>query len=87
NDAEAGGRQDEGVLIGSGLVGGEGLVGLVIAGVAVYLGRAPEGFGTGWAGGAAPWVGAAAFAALILWFAAASRANARATTGATPPAS
>ncbi|MFP5245089.1 MAG: OPT/YSL family transporter, partial [Thermoanaerobaculia bacterium] len=81
-DGEA--RADQGVLLGSGLVGGEGLVGLVIAAVAVYLGRAPEGFGTAWAGSAAVWVGVAAFAALILWFAAASRANARATGGATP---
>ncbi|HYH07043.1 MAG TPA: oligopeptide transporter, OPT family [Thermoanaerobaculia bacterium] len=80
-------RADQGVLLGSGLVGGEGLVGLVIAGVAVYLGRSPEGFGSAWAGGAASWVGAAAFAALILWFAFALRANARATGAATPPAS
>jgi putative OPT family oligopeptide transporter len=61
-------RANEGVLLGSGLVGGEGLVGLVIAGTAVYLGRAPEGFGSGWAGAAAPWVGVAAYVALILWF-------------------
>src|SRR5688572_14881775 len=52
-EAEANARQDEGVLLGSGLGGGEGLIGLVIAGVAVYLGRAPEGVGYGWAGAAA----------------------------------
>lgn len=81
---DAAARADQGVLLGSGLVGGEGLIGLVIAAVAVYLGRAPQGIGYEWAGGAAQWLGAAAFAALILWFALASRANARATAGATP---
>jgi putative OPT family oligopeptide transporter len=80
-------RADQGVLLGSGLVGGEGLIGLVVAAVAVYLGRAPEGIGSAWAGSAASWVGAAVFAALILWFAFASRANARATGEATPRAS
>ena len=84
-DAQA--RSDQGVLLGSGLVGGEGLVGLVIAGVAVYLGRAPQGFGSEWAGGAAPLVGALAFAGLILWFVLASRANARGRGAETPPAS
>jgi len=84
-DAEA--RADQGVLLGSGLVGGEGMVGLVIAAVAVYLGRAPEGFGSEWAGAAASWVGAAVFAALILWFRFSAKANARATGAETPPAS
>jgi putative OPT family oligopeptide transporter len=80
-------RADQGVLLGSGLVGGEGLVGLVIAGVAVYLGRAPEGFGTAWAGSYATAAGAIAFAALILWFVWSSRAAARAQGAAMPPAS
>jgi len=80
-------RADQGVLLGSGLVGGEGLVGLVIAGVAVYLGRAPEGFGTAWAGSYATTAGVIAFAALILWFVWSSRAAARAQGAATPPAS
>ncbi len=84
-DAQA--RADQGVLLGSGLVGGEGLVGLVIAGVAVYLGRAPEGFGTAWAGSFATAAGAIAFAALILWFVWSSRAAARAQGAAKPPAS
>jgi putative OPT family oligopeptide transporter len=84
-DAQA--RADQGVLLGSGLVGGEGLVGLVIAGVAVYLGRAPEGFGTDWAGSFATGAGVIAFAALILWFVWSSRAAARAQGAATPPAS
>jgi putative OPT family oligopeptide transporter len=84
-DAQA--RADQGVLLGSGLVGGEGLVGLVIAAVAVYLGRAPEGFGTDWAGSFATGAGVIAFGALILWFVWSSRAAARAQGAATPPAS
>jgi putative OPT family oligopeptide transporter len=84
---EASARRDNGVLLGSGLVGGEGLAGLIIAGVAFYLGRAPEGFGTEWAGGAATWIGTAMFAALILWFWLSARAGARAQGEETPRAS
>ncbi|HEX8618411.1 MAG TPA: oligopeptide transporter, OPT family [Thermoanaerobaculia bacterium] len=80
-------RADQGILLGSGLVGGEGLVGLVIAAVAVYLGRAPEGFGSAWAGSFEMAAGAIAFGALILWFVLSSRAAARAQEAATPPAS
>jgi uncharacterized oligopeptide transporter (OPT) family protein len=83
NDAA---RANEGVLLGSGLVGGEGLVGLVIAGAAVYLGRAPEGFGTAWAGNAAPRIAAVAYVALILWFWFSAGAG-RARAGETPRAS
>jgi putative OPT family oligopeptide transporter len=61
-------RREQGILLGSGLVGGEGLVGVAIAGVAFYLGRPPEGNGSAWAGAAAQWVGLAAFALLALWF-------------------
>ncbi len=39
-----------GVLFGSGLVGGEGLLGVGIAAYAVLMTRAPEGVGSGWAG-------------------------------------
>jgi putative OPT family oligopeptide transporter len=78
---DAAARGDQGVLLGSGLVGGEGLVGLVIAAVAVYLGRAPEGFGSAWAGGAAPWLGAAVFAALIVWFWLSAKRNAGVPAG------
>lgn len=67
-ESESKGRLDQGVLLGSGLVGGEGLVGLLIAGVAFYLGRSPEGVGYEWAGGAAMWIAAAVFGGLILWF-------------------
>ncbi len=66
---EASSRREKGVLLGSGLVGGEGLVGVGIAGVAFYLGRAPQGLGSEWAGVAAPWVAGAAMAVLIYAFA------------------
>ena len=43
-------RREKGILFGSGLVGGEGLLGVVIAGAVFILGHTPEGFGTAWAG-------------------------------------
>ncbi len=46
-------RRERGVLFGSGLVGGEGLLGVAIAGVAAATGEAPHGFGWEWAGAAA----------------------------------
>jgi putative OPT family oligopeptide transporter len=48
NDAIA--RRDRGILLGSGFVGGEGLLGVAIAGVAFFQGARPAGFGTGWLG-------------------------------------
>jgi putative OPT family oligopeptide transporter len=67
---EAGSRRDRGVLLGSGFVGGEGLLGVAIAGVAFVQGARPEGFGTGWLG--PDWlVGAVSFGAFLLfaaWF-------------------
>ncbi|MDH3404146.1 MAG: oligopeptide transporter, OPT family, partial [Acidobacteriota bacterium] len=67
-DAAAGVRE-RGVLLGSGFVGGEGLLGVLIAVVAVVLERAPGGIGYGWAGAAAPWLGLAGFVLLMtyLW--------------------
>ncbi len=50
NESEASERRERGVLFGSGLVGGEGLLGVGIALMAARLGRAPEGVGTAWAG-------------------------------------
>jgi putative OPT family oligopeptide transporter len=61
-------RAERGTLLGSGLVAGEGLVGVAIAGVAFYLGRAPAGIGSAWAGAAAQWIALAAFALLAWWF-------------------
>jgi putative OPT family oligopeptide transporter len=65
------GRRDRGILLGSGLVGGEGLIGVAIAGAAAWAvaqGRAPWSLGTAWAGPAAPWLALALFAALIWYF-------------------
>ncbi|HZD52015.1 MAG TPA: hypothetical protein VE175_03140 [Woeseiaceae bacterium] len=59
------------MLLGSGFVGGEGLLGVGIAAAAFVQNRKPEGLGTEWLG--APWlaklVGLGAFALLIGWFA------------------
>ena len=60
---QAGARRERGVLFGSGLVGGEGLLGVGIAGVAVLLQHAPEGLGYAWAG---PWAPALGLCALAL---------------------
>lgn len=68
-EEEAASRREKGVLLGSGLVGGEGLLGVGVAAVAFFQGRAPQGLGFDWAGVLAPWVGLAAFAGLVLFFA------------------
>ena len=67
---EIGERRERGILLGSGFVGGEGLLGVGIAGAAFTLGRRPEGIGIGWLGGeaAAMVVGLMAFLAFAAWF-------------------
>ncbi|MFH1278135.1 MAG: oligopeptide transporter, OPT family [Candidatus Eisenbacteria bacterium] len=60
-------RKARGVLFGSGLVGGEGLLGVAIAGVAFLRGTRPEGIGYAWAGPFAPLVGLLAFG-LLAWY-------------------
>ena len=72
NDAERLARRDRGILVGSGLVGGEGLIGVAIAGAAgwaVARGQRPWSLGFAWAGAAADWLALALFVALIafLW--------------------
>lgn len=82
---EAAKREDEGVLIGSGLVGGEGLVGVIIAffvGVLNWSGYSPD-----WAGSATTALSAAFFAALILWFWLSVRRAGRSPGASTPPVS
>ncbi len=63
-------RRERGVLLGSGFVGGEGLLGVGIAAVAFAKGRKPDGIGTEWLG--AEWLavlaGVAAFALFVSWF-------------------
>ena len=63
-------RRERGVLLGSGFVGGEGLLGVGIALVAVAKSRRPDGIGTEWLGDevTAMLVGAAAFAVFVAWF-------------------
>jgi putative OPT family oligopeptide transporter len=62
-------RREQGVLFGSGLVGGEGLLGVGIALVAYVLKRAPSGVGTEWAGAAGPWLSLLLFLGLagLFW--------------------
>ncbi len=50
DEAQSMERRDRGVLLGSGFVGGEGLLGVAIAGAAFVQGARPAGFGVGWAG-------------------------------------
>jgi putative OPT family oligopeptide transporter len=61
-------RTDKGVLLGSGLIAGEGLVGVAVAIYAVKVGDKPEGWSFAWS--AEPWFSVAAAAAFILlgWF-------------------
>ena len=63
-------RRERGVLLGSGFVGGEGLLGVGIAAVAFIQNKKPDGIGTGWAGSEmmAMIAGAIGFTLLIVWF-------------------
>lgn len=66
-DEQRNARRERGILFGSGLVGGEGLLGVAIAGAAGYAkwrGGDPWSIGYAWAGGAAPWLGLVAFLVL-----------------------
>jgi putative OPT family oligopeptide transporter len=70
DETTAANRRERGVLLGSGFVGGEGLLGVGIALVAVAKSRRPDGIGTEWLGAeaVAMLVGLAAFAVFIAWF-------------------
>ncbi len=64
-------RRDRGILLGSGLVGGEGLIGVAIAGAAAWAvaqDRTPWSVGFEWAGAAAPLLALALFATLVWYF-------------------
>lgn len=69
NTEEVDERREHGVLLGSGFVGGEGLLGVAIAAVAFVTGARPAGWGHAWS---APWltqlVGAGLFALFVAWF-------------------
>jgi putative OPT family oligopeptide transporter len=64
------GRRERGILLGSGFVGGEGLLGVAIAAAAIMLGRRPDGIGTDWLGSPAMvgMAGLVAFLILAFWF-------------------
>ena len=66
--AEAAERREQGTLFASGLVGGEGLVGVGIAAAAFLAGGAPAGIGPEWSGAAAPWLALFALAGLAWLF-------------------
>jgi len=70
DETQAADRRERGVLLGSGFVGGEGLLGVGIALVAVAKSRRPDGIGTEWLGSevTAMLFGAAAFAVFVAWF-------------------
>lgn len=71
DETTAADRRERGVLLGSGFVGGEGLLGVGIALVAVAKSARPAGIGTDWMGSEviAMLAGAAAFAVFLTWFA------------------
>lgn len=71
-EEEGAARRDRGVLLGSGLVGGEGLMGVAIAGLAGWAARRETErwtLGSEWAGPAAEWLAVALFVGLIAVFA------------------
>lgn len=63
-------RRDKGVLLSSGFVGGEGLLGVAIAGAAFIQGTRPAGFGLDWLGPhwVANLVSFGAFLLFAAWF-------------------
>jgi len=64
-------RREQGILFGSGLVGGEGLLGVGIAmaaGYAASKGVEPWSIGVLWSGALGPWLSLAVFLALVAYF-------------------
>jgi len=69
--AEAEDRRDQGILFGSGLVGGEGLLGVgiaIAAGYAASRGVEPWSLGLEWSGAFGPWLALIAFLGLVAYF-------------------
>jgi len=62
-------RTERGLLLGSGFVGGEGLLGVALAATTFVLGKRPAGIGLDWAGTEeiAMVVGAIAFGLMVFW--------------------
>jgi putative OPT family oligopeptide transporter len=71
SESEASNYRERGILLGSGFVGGEGLLGVGIAAVAFAQNRRPDGIGTEWLGtpGIAELVGLIVFGFFIAGFA------------------
>ncbi len=65
NDEIAGKRKEQGVLFGSGLIAGEGIIGVLIAAYAFMAGR-PEGIGLEWPGITGDIVSLAIFTGLVV---------------------
>ena len=61
-------RREQGILFGSGLVGGEGLFGVLIAAYAAITSQSPEGIGYAWAGHYGQLFAALAFGGLMWYF-------------------
>jgi putative OPT family oligopeptide transporter len=61
-------QRERGILFGSGLVGGEGILGVGIAAVAFVEGSVPSGMGYDWAGSFAPLMAVMAFSLLVYYF-------------------
>jgi hypothetical protein len=55
-------QTERGVLVGSGLIAGEGLMGVAVAGYAGIMGTRPEGFRPEWLEGWDQWLAAVVFA-------------------------
>lgn len=68
DDQDKDDRREKGILFGSGLVGGEGLMGIGIAAVAFIQQRRPAGIGEEWAGPFGFWLSLAVFLLLIYFF-------------------
>ncbi|HEX6260135.1 MAG TPA: hypothetical protein VFZ51_05740, partial [Woeseiaceae bacterium] len=70
SEQEASDLRERGILLGSGFVGGEGLLGVGIAAVAFIQNGKPEGIGTEWLGTPeiATLVGLVAFGFLVAGF-------------------
>lgn len=70
NENEIDSRRETGILLGSGFVGGEGLLGVGIAAAAFIEGKKAAGYGTDWLGSdiMIELAGLVAFGLLVFWF-------------------
>lgn len=59
--------RESGVLFGSGLVAGQGIMGVLVAALAFILGHRPEWGGHAWMGAAGPYVALAVFLGVGFW--------------------